>query len=176
MRNFARRAGLICGALSVVVTAACSSKSSNSGDGGLTGLTTSGVGVGSSTTSMPGTGNTTGTTTTTSGSTTSTTTGVPPTSTTTGGSTTSGAGGSSGTGGNCAKACARLDALHCPQDTPGNCARTTCSFPICHLEIEALAVCILGAALACDATGQANTNDCDGEVKALNDCAAAGGP
>jgi len=152
MMSFARSAGLIGCVLSLVGTVACSSSKSSGGggDGGIQGggLATTGF------TSGVGSGS----------------------STTTGGSMTGGAGGSSGTSTNCLRACAKLDGLQCPQDTPGRCATGICGASICHSQIEALALCVLRAAVACDANGQASTNDCDAEAIAVDDCANAGGP
>jgi len=84
---------------------------------------------------------------------------------------------SSGGGANCTDVCAKADALHCTNDTPGKCA-TDCQqlsmTATCKAEWDALMACSATATYACTADGEAKVQGCDTQTTAYFTCLLGG--
>ena len=73
----------------------------------------------------------------------------------------------------CIRLCEGKQALHCPNDTTGDCSQACqlqSSVPFCKMELDALISCSANAPMACSSDGKATTQGCSSEGSAYFRC------
>jgi hypothetical protein len=72
-------------------------------------------------------------------------------------------------------ACAKLDALMCPNTVQGDCVTHCGMSPSCKAQEDVFSQCLLDANVMCDADGNASTSSCNTEGSAFIACAFGDG-